>query len=69
MFSLLRKLGNYQSILLFSQIFESYMQDLIIAGTDTAATTIEWAMSLLLNHPDILSKARFELDNLVGKDR
>lgn len=45
------------------------MQDLILAGTDTVATTLEWAMSLLLNHPDILNKARMEVDTLMGKDR
>lgn len=45
------------------------MQDLILAGTDTVATTLEWAMSLLLNHPDILNKARIEVDTLMGKDR
>ncbi|CBI33746.3 unnamed protein product, partial [Vitis vinifera] len=42
---------------------------LTFAGTDTTATTIEWAMSLLLNHPDVLKKARAELDTHVGKDR
>ncbi|RVX23852.1 Cytochrome P450 81E8 [Vitis vinifera] len=41
---------------------------LTFAGTDTTATTIEWAMSLLLNHPDVLKKARAELDTHVGKD-
>ncbi|KAJ9670587.1 hypothetical protein PVL29_026870 [Vitis rotundifolia] len=42
---------------------------LIFAGTDTTATTIEWAMSLLLNHPDVLKKARAELGTHVGRIR
>ncbi|RVW57441.1 Cytochrome P450 81E8 [Vitis vinifera] len=51
------------------EIIKGLALDLILAGTDTTATTIEWAMSLLLNHPDVLKKARVELDALVGKDR
>ncbi|CAN1274256.1 Cytochrome P450 81Q32 [Linum perenne] len=30
---------------------------------------MEWAMSLLLNHPHILTKARVELDDVVGNNR
>ncbi|KAL6313247.1 hypothetical protein AAG906_016656 [Vitis piasezkii] len=42
---------------------------LILGGTDTTAGTMEWAMTLLLNHPDVLKKAKAELDIHVGKDR
>ncbi|CAI0421934.1 unnamed protein product [Linum tenue] len=42
---------------------------MISAGTDTSAVTMEWAMTLLLNHPKILNKARIELDDVVGKNR
>ncbi|CAI0625994.1 unnamed protein product [Linum tenue] len=41
----------------------------ILAGTDTTATLIEWVMAALLNHPEILSKARTEIDNVVGNSR
>ncbi|XP_019087275.1 PREDICTED: cytochrome P450 81D11-like [Camelina sativa] len=42
---------------------------MISAGTDTSSTTLEWAMSSLLNHPEILMKVRSEIDEKVGLDR
>nr|XP_027091608.1 cytochrome P450 81D1-like [Coffea arabica] len=35
------------------------------AGVHTSALTMEWAMSLMLNHPQVLKKARSEIDNNV----
>lgn len=39
---------------------------MFIAGVETAALTLEWAMSLLLNHPEALQKVSAEIDKNVG---
>ena len=44
-------------------------QALLLAGTDTSAVTLEWAMSNLLNHPNVLKKAREEVDNQIGQEK
>ncbi|XP_030950148.1 cytochrome P450 81C13-like isoform X2 [Quercus lobata] len=49
-------------------VIKSLTLMMLIAGTDTTATTIEWAMSLLLNHPEVLQKVKAEIDNQVGAD-
>ncbi|PON49936.1 Cytochrome P450, E-class, group I [Parasponia andersonii] len=51
------------------QIIKGHILILLLAGTDTTAVTVEWAMSSLLNHPYILKKARFELDSQVGQQK
>ncbi|XP_002988182.2 cytochrome P450 71A1 [Selaginella moellendorffii] len=43
--------------------------DMIAGGTDTAAVTIEWALSELMRKPHILKKAQEEMDRVVGRDR
>ncbi|KAK2664719.1 hypothetical protein Ddye_003293 [Dipteronia dyeriana] len=41
--------------------------DLFAAGTDTTSSTLEWAMAELIHNPEALSKARLELEQLIGK--
>ncbi|CAM6092162.1 unnamed protein product [Calypogeia fissa] len=43
--------------------------DLIVAGTDTSATTLEWSMSELLKAPELMKRAQEEVDKVVGFDR
>lgn len=50
------------------QIIKGIIMIMLIAGIDTSAVTMEWALSLLLNHPNVLQKAREEIDNLKGND-
>ncbi|KAG6478075.1 hypothetical protein ZIOFF_061507 [Zingiber officinale] len=50
-------------------IVKGVVAALLSAGTDTSALTIEWAMCLLLNHPNVLRTARAELDAEIGPGR
>lgn len=48
--------------------FMCVYQDLFIAGTDTSASTLEWAMTELLRNPEHIVKAQLELDRVYGKN-
>ena len=39
-----------------------YYQMMVIGGTDTSALTVEWAMSNLLNHPQVFETTRRNID-------
>lgn len=39
------------------------------AGTDTSASTVDWAIAELIRHPEIMRKAQQELDSVVGRGR
>lgn len=49
------------------QDIEHLFLDLFLAGTDTTANTLEWAMAELLHNPSILLKAQEEMDQIIGK--
>ncbi|KAJ3696169.1 hypothetical protein LUZ60_001546 [Juncus effusus] len=42
---------------------------LLQAVTDTTSSSVEWAMALLLNNPDVLKKATNEIDEHVRNER
>lgn len=42
--------------------------DLFVAGVDTTSSTVEWAMSELLRHPDEMLKVKNELEEVIGKN-
>ncbi|WOG90744.1 hypothetical protein DCAR_0309988 [Daucus carota subsp. sativus] len=51
------------------KIIKGIILVLLIAGTDTLSLTLEWAMALLLNHPESIEKVRSEIETHVPKDR
>ncbi|KAF9589183.1 hypothetical protein IFM89_019692 [Coptis chinensis] len=42
---------------------------MILGGSDTSSVILTWVLSLLLNHHDVLKKARDEIDQQVGNER
>ncbi|KAL2489259.1 Cytochrome [Forsythia ovata] len=50
-------------------IIRDLMLVLLGAGTDSSSGTMEWALSGLLNNPELLKKAQMEIDNHVGQER
>ena len=45
------------------------VQVMLLAGTETSSTTMEWALSLLLKHPETMHKAWAEINTNVGQAR
>ncbi|KGN63284.1 cytochrome P450 81Q32 [Cucumis sativus] len=50
-------------------IIKGLIQDILIAGIDTSAVTLQWALSHLLNNPIVLDKAKAEIDSYIGQER
>ncbi|KAL9230251.1 hypothetical protein vseg_005628 [Gypsophila vaccaria] len=51
------------------EMIQSLIWTLYQGGTDTSSATAVWAMSLLINHPQVLKKAQAEIDSLLGHQR
>ncbi|KAL6652520.1 hypothetical protein ACP70R_011445 [Stipagrostis hirtigluma subsp. patula] len=45
---------------------KAILMDMFIAGTDTSAAALEWTMTELLRHPDVLAKAQHEVRSVVA---
>nr|CAB3493147.1 unnamed protein product [Digitaria exilis] len=46
-----------------------FAESTFTGGAETTSGTTEWAMSLLLNHPEVIKKAQSEIDTIVGNSR
>ncbi|KAJ1409909.1 Cytochrome P450 [Sesbania bispinosa] len=56
-------------IKLTREYIKAFIMDIFMAGTDTSAITIEWALAELINHPHVMEKARQEIDSVTEKSR
>ncbi|CAH9109258.1 unnamed protein product [Cuscuta europaea] len=45
------------------------IHDVLGGGTDTSAATVEWAFQELIRKPDVIEKAKEELDRVIGRER
>ncbi|KAI4372724.1 hypothetical protein MLD38_010923 [Melastoma candidum] len=51
-----------------NQEIKGMLQDIVVGGTDTTATTIEWVMAELLQHQYVMQSVREELTEVIGID-
>ncbi|CAK8578243.1 unnamed protein product [Lathyrus sativus] len=65
----LLSLQESQSEYYTDQIIKGLALGMLLAGTDSSAVTLEWALSCVLTYPGVLEKARQELETHVGQDR
>ncbi|XP_031266080.1 cytochrome P450 71A1-like [Pistacia vera] len=63
----LQKDGDHLEIELLKDNLKAILVDMFVGGTDTTATTIEWAMAELIKNPNIMKKAQQEVRSVVGK--
>ncbi|XP_056164726.1 cytochrome P450 81E8-like [Syzygium oleosum] len=50
------------------EIIKGLTMVMVVGGTDTSTTTMEWAMSFLLSNPNSLKRAAEELDSVIGQE-
>ncbi|XP_077212096.1 labd-13Z-ene-9,15,16-triol synthase, chloroplastic-like [Tasmannia lanceolata] len=45
---------------------KALFMDVVIGGTDTTSTSVEWTMTEIIRHPKIMKKVQDELEEVVG---
>ncbi|XWS61919.1 hypothetical protein CRYUN_Cryun07bG0165900 [Craigia yunnanensis] len=45
---------------------KALLMDVVVGGTDTTSTMMEWTMAELMQHPEIMEKVRKEISDVVG---
>ena len=60
---------NYNKIYITQKLDQILFQEIYLAGGETAATTLEWAMSELLRNPKVMEKAQAEVRKVLEGKR
>ncbi|XP_034582050.1 cytochrome P450 93G1 [Setaria viridis] len=47
---------------------KAFITDVVTAGSDSSAATVEWMLAELVNHPEVMRKVREEIDAVVTGD-
>ncbi|KAK3231292.1 hypothetical protein Dsin_003173 [Dipteronia sinensis] len=63
------KLRETEPEIYTDDLIKGTIQLMLIAGTHSTVTTMEWVVSRLLSHPDVFQNARDEIDNQVRSSR
>ena len=51
------------------QYMRNASSELVITGSDTTATTINWILLYLLHYPELETRLQEEIDDVIGRDR
>ncbi|KAK3434527.1 flavonoid 3'-monooxygenase CYP75B137 [Eucalyptus grandis] len=52
-----------------NRVLKAILKDIVVGGTDTTSTTIEWVMAELLQNRNMMNKVVHELTEVVGDDK
>ncbi|XP_030468591.2 flavonoid 3'-monooxygenase CYP75B137-like [Syzygium oleosum] len=52
-----------------NEALKAIHMDIVVGGTDTTSTTVEWVMAELLQNGNVMNKVVHELTEVVGKDK
>ncbi|KAH6818092.1 cytochrome P450 [Perilla frutescens var. frutescens] len=61
--------GGGTEIPLTMMHIKALLVDMVVGGTDTTSSTVEFAIAEMMNKPEVMLKAQREVDDVVGKNR